>query len=186
MKSTTPKRTRTLAAIAAVVLLSAPGCLWAPELSRVRSDIQGQLPGASFQKTVELTLGPLELALARLVTAAIPEARQARTYLRDLSRVQIGIYEADVDSLENLRMPQRLQSLLDDGWEVAVRVREAEESVWLLCRADEETVREVFIVVLNADELVMVKARGRLENLVSAALRESRGAGGFMSGRADT
>ena len=59
-------------------------------------------------------------------------------------------------------------------------------SVWLLCRADEETVREVFIVVLNADELVMVKARGRMENLVSAALRESRGAGGFMSGRADT
>jgi hypothetical protein len=41
-------------------------------------------------------------------------------------------------------------------------------------RPDGNTVREVFIVVLDEDELVLVEAKGRLEQLIAAALRERR------------
>jgi len=41
-------------------------------------------------------------------------------------------------------------------------------------------VKEIFVVVLNDDELVMVKARGNLERLVAAAMDEAHGRHGFL------
>jgi hypothetical protein len=85
-------RTRALVtAVLAAATLATPGCLWAPELSSVRRDIERQLPDASFDKEFELSLGPVTLAFARLVTCLIPPAREARQYLRDVSRVQVAV-----------------------------------------------------------------------------------------------
>jgi len=176
MKRTfTRNQIATVGLATSIGLLSAPGCFWAPELSGVRRDLQEQLPGASFDKNVELSFGPVGLAFARLVSTVIPGTREARSYLRDVSRVQIGVYDARVESTTQLHTPEKLQSLLDQGWEMAVRVRDDNEAVWLLYRMDDESIREVFIVVLNQDELVLVKAKGRLERLVAAALDEARG-----------
>jgi hypothetical protein len=173
-----------LAFATALSLLASPGCFWAPELSGVRHDIEDQLPGASFDRNIELSFGRVGLALARLVTAVIPGAREARPYLRDVSGVQIGVYDARVASTAELRTPKRLQALLDDGWEMAVRVREEREAVWVLCRVDDESIREVFIVVVNEDELVLVKARGRLDRMIATALEESPGARRWLRDRA--
>jgi Domain of unknown function (DUF4252) len=168
-------RTRILAAaVIAAAVLASPGCLWAPELSSVRHDIERQLPDASFSKEFELSLGPVSLAFARLVTFVIPPAREARRYLRDLSRVQVAVYEHDPLSggARDLRMPELLGSLIDDGWEMAVKVRDDEERVWVLFRAEDDAVREVFVVVLDEEQLVLVKARGRLERVLARVLRE--------------
>lgn len=171
---------RGLAIVALLALLSSPGCFWSSELSAVRSDLQHQLPGSSFDKNIELSLGPVMMTFARVATTLIPGAREARPYLRGVSRVQVGVYESHIDHMEDVRMPERLRSLLDAGWETAVRVREAREAVWLLYRPDGEEVKEIFVVVLNDDELVMVKARGNLERLVAAAMDEAHGRHGFL------
>ena len=166
----------------AVVLaaLSSPGCFWAPELSGIRRDLESQLPGASFDRDVELSFGPVMLTLARVLTSVIPDADEARPWLRGVSRVQIGVYDAHIGSTAELRMPKHLKSLLDNGWETAVRMRDDDEAVWLLYRPDGDKVREIFVVVLNDDELVLVKARGHLERIVAAALDEAHGRHGFM------
>jgi len=173
---------RALAISGGLVILSSPGCFWSPELANVRHDLERQLPGASFDKNVELSLGPVMLTCARVVTSMIPGAREARPYLSGVSRVEVGVYEAHIDSLSDLHMPKRLQSLLQDGWETAVRTRDDHEAVWLLYRPDGERVKEIFVVVLNDDELVMVKARGNLERLVAAAMDEAHGRHGFLDG----
>jgi hypothetical protein len=165
----------------AVVLaaLSSPGCFSSPELSGVRHDLESQLPGASFDRDVELSFGPVMLAFARVITSVIPDAGDARPWLHGVSRVQIGVYDAHVGSTSDVRMPKHLQSLLDDGWETAVRVRDNDEAVWLLYRPDGDKVREIFVVVLDSDQLVLVKARGHLERIVAAALDEAHGRHGF-------
>jgi Domain of unknown function (DUF4252) len=175
-----PLRMRGMAVALGLAVLASPGCFGGPEFSGIRHDLESQLPGASFQKNVELSFGPVMLTLARVVTAVIPGAREARPWLRGVSRVQVGVYESHIDSIAELHMPKRLQSLIDDGWETAVRVRDDHEAVWLLYRPDGEKVREIFVVVLNNDELVLVKARGHLERLVAAALDESRGRHGLL------
>jgi hypothetical protein len=165
----------------AVVLaaLSSPGCFWAPELTGIRRDLESQLPGASFDKDIELSFGPVMLTFARVLTSVIPGADEARPWLHGVSRVQIGVYDAHVGSTAELQMPEHLKSLLDLGWETAMRVRDDDEAVWLLYHPDGDKVREIFVVVLNDDELVIVKARGRLERIVAAALDEAHGRHSF-------
>ncbi|HXS09883.1 MAG TPA: DUF4252 domain-containing protein [Candidatus Krumholzibacteria bacterium] len=171
---------RALAIVAGLAVLSSPGCFWSSELSGVRADLERQLPGSSFDKNVELSFGPVILTFARVITSVIPGAQEARPYLRGVSRVQVGVYEAHLHTMDSLQMPKRLQSLLDDGWETAVRVRDEREAVWLLYRPDGEKVKEIFVVVLNDNELVLVKARGNLERLVEAAMDEAHGRHGFL------
>jgi hypothetical protein len=168
-------RTRTFAAAVTAAMLATPGCLWAPELSRVRHDIEHQLPDASFDKEFELSLGPVTLAFARLVTFLIPPAREARQYLHDVSRVQVAVYDHEplANGARNLQMPELLRSLLDEGWEMAVKVKDDDERVWLLFRAEDDVVREVFVVVLSENELVLVKAKGRLERVLTRVLHDA-------------
>jgi len=175
-------RARRIVCVLVLVALAAPGCFHSTELTGIRRDLESQLPGASFEKNVELSFGPIMLSVARLVTAVIPGASEARPWLRGVSRVQVGVYEANVDSVNHLRMPKRLQALVDDGWETVVRVRDRNEAVWVLYRPDGDRVREVFVVVLNDHELVLIKARGRIEKLIASALRETGNGHGFMPG----
>ena len=171
---------RTTVTALVLTLLTSPGCFWSGELSGVRRDFEAQMPGASFNKNIELSLGPIMLSAARLVTSVIPGTREARSWLKGVSRVQVGVYDADIDSMPDVRMPDRLRSLIDDGWEIAVHVREQNEAVWVLYRPDGDRVREIFVVVLNENELVLVKARGNMEKLVAAALHEAQGRPGFL------
>ncbi|HET6349896.1 MAG TPA: DUF4252 domain-containing protein [Candidatus Krumholzibacteria bacterium] len=175
MNPVSSRSIRGLAAAIGLATLSMPGCFWSPELSSIRQDMEKQMPGSSFNKNIELSLGPLTLSLARLVTSLVPGTDEARPWLHGLSHVQVGVYEASIDSVDNVRTPRRLRSLLDHGWETAVRVRDHNEAVWILYRPDGDHVKEVFVVVLNEDELVLVKASGHLERLVAAALDEAHG-----------
>ena len=99
-----PHRIRPAALALVLALLASPGCLHSGELSGVRRDLEMQLPGSSFEKNVELSLGPVLLSVTRLVTRFVPDAEEARPFLRGVSRVQIGVYKTEIDSLPALRM----------------------------------------------------------------------------------
>jgi hypothetical protein len=170
---------RALTPIAIVVLIAiigaASGCLWAPDLAMVRKDIERQLPGVSFDKEIELTLGPISLAFARLLTRVSPDAQDASGYLQDVSRIELAVYNTeDMPPANTVSMPRRLKKMTEsEGWELAVKVRDDDELAWVLYRLDDDAVRELYVVVVSDDELVMVKAEGRLERLVARALSDS-------------
>jgi hypothetical protein len=159
------------------------GCLWAPGLVLVRKEIERQLPGTRFEKEIELTIGPVSLVFVRLVTRLVPDAREASDYLRDLSRVELAIYNTkEAPPNMTVSMPEQLQKLQErEDWELAVKVRDDDGLLCLLYRIDGDSVREVYIVSLSDDDLVLVKAQGRLERLVALALSES----GTMKGIGD-
>ncbi len=169
-----------LAATLSLLALS-NGCMWAPELTEVKRDIAGQLPDVTFRKNLTLSLGPLTMLLARTVTGFIPDASEARPYLRGVSKVQVAIYETEGDiHAASIETPARLQELIDDGWEMAVRVRDEDEMVWLLYRIDGESVREMFVVVMDDEELVLVRVKGHLERLMAEALENIDDEGSFL------
>lgn len=163
---------------------AASGCLWAPDLAMVRKDIEHQLPGVRFDKEMELSLGPVSLAFARLLTRITPDAEDASGYLRDVSRIELAVYNTeDMPPANTVTMPERLQKMTEsEGWEMAVKVRDDDELAWILYRLDDETVRELYVVVMSDEELVMVKAEGHLERLVARALSDS----GALKGLPDT
>ncbi len=172
------KPPRVLSIVAIVVLVSmCSGCLWAPELDGVRKDIQGQLPGASFKKEFALSVGPITLGLVRTMVRLAPDTHDVREYLEDVRSVKVAVYEVEnIPSDPMLKTPAKLESLVEnEGWEIAAKVREDGNNVWLAYRADGESIEDLYIVALSGEELVLVRAHGNIDRLMAKAMRDHIG-----------
>ena len=158
--------------ILGLTLLS--GCLWAPELDRIRRDIESQIPGAHFNKEIAFSLGPVTLGLARLIVNFIPETEEARPYLKYVRNVKVAIYEADnIPSDYSIKLPGELKKLLEKkDWELAVKTHDGDNATWILYESKGEEVKGLYMVVLGNDELVLVRASGNLDRLFKKAMRE--------------
>lgn len=171
------RRAATPIALALVLVLfgASTGCLWAPDLAMVRRDIERQLPGVTFDKEIELTLGPISLAFARMVTGLSADTEDASGYLRDVSRIELAVYNTEhMPPASSVSTPERLAKMTEsEGWELAVKVRDENELAWILYRLHEDVIKELYVVVVTDEELVMIKAEGKLERLVARALSDS-------------
>ncbi len=164
---------RALFSILIAALPFASGCVWTPSLNHIKDDIARQIPGATFDKEMSIAIGPGAIALARGVASFIPPAQEARAWLKDVSRVEIAVYDVQREGpAGRIETPPRIRAMVDEGWELAARVRERDESTWVLYRIDDDSVRELFVLSLDDHELVMVKVKGRLERVLARALSE--------------
>jgi hypothetical protein len=153
------------------------GCLWAPELSRIQREIELQLPGSEFEREVRISLGPLSLGLARFVTrfipnSYVPEAGEANQYLQEVRRVQVALYRTvTLTSLRDVRMPAHLKQLmLDHGWHLAVKTQKEDELTWVLTREEEGLVRDIYVVLIDPQQLALVRVEGRMDQLLARAM----------------
>jgi hypothetical protein len=172
-------RVLSILSVLGLVLTLFTGCfkLTVPEFTQVRNELEEQVPEARFEKEIELGLGRITLGAAKWVCLLVPDAREASKYLNEITGVSIAVYE--VDSLlpvDDLELPKRLQRLLEEkGWDVLVKVREEGEIVWVLYQEHREHIRNLYVVALEDDELVLVRLRGRLDRLFAKALEEESG-----------
>jgi hypothetical protein len=158
-----------------LILTLCSGCLWAPDLDRVRRDIERQLPGSEFNKEIAFSLGPVTLGAAKLITRFVPDAAEARGYLADVSRVKVAIYEVEnIPDAGDVKIPKDLKKLLNkDGWELVVKTQDDNGATWILCQLDKDKLEGIYVVVLDSDELVLVRAHGNLERLFEKAMQEN-------------
>ncbi len=160
-----------------VVAGSLAGCLRAPHLEPLRYEFARQLEGAKFQKEFEITLGPISLWFVRVASGWIKDEdlRHYRSYLRKLRRVEVGVYEVRnlPGGRSSMKAPARLRSMLRDGWQTAIRVREPETSVWILYRERAGRLRRLQLVILDDNSLVMARVSGRLGDLLRLVVTEN-------------
>ena len=163
-----------LALTLSCLLLS--GCLYSREVSRTRHAIERAYPEARFDREVVFSFGPLSLLSARLLTGLAPsQTEEVRPYLRSLRRVKVGVYRAEgLSSLNTIDLPQ-VRRLREKGWETLVAVREPEATTWVLYRERRRAVRDLYVLTLSEDELVMVRLKGRLDKLLTHVMREHGG-----------
>jgi len=168
----------------AALSLSVSGCLWAPDLDRIRKDIEKQIPGATFDREIALSLGPVALTLVRGALSLSPDARQAGGYVRDVRSVEVAVYTArNLPADFDVRLPDALRRLVEkNGWEVAVKTRDGGEAVWILCKEDGGAIDGIYVVALDEDELVLVRANGRIDEIFKKAIRENVGSGTLARG----
>lgn len=174
-------KNRTVFAICMLlVVTTSSGCLWAPELDGIRKAIERQLPGSSFDREFALSLGPVSLGIARAIVRFVPGAKEARRYLSDIRSVKIAIYNVEYAQADvELDMPDKLQNLIgEDGWEIAVKVKQPGENVWFAYRTRDTAIKEIYVVVLSKDELVLVRAKGNINRLAIKAMRDHTPEGG--------
>jgi hypothetical protein len=165
-----PRHVRILTVAMLVALFS--GCLWAPELDRLRKEIEVQLPGSHFKKEISVSLGPFALALIRTVVRIVPGTDEFKPLLQEVRSVKVALYEVKAPRPYGpLSMPRSLRRMLEEDWQLAARFTEASEVVWLIYRTKGDTVSHVFIVVMDDKNLVLVRAEGRLDRLMQRAVR---------------
>jgi hypothetical protein len=168
----------------AALSISVSGCLWAPDLDRIRKDIEKQIPGAAFDREIALSLGPVALTLARCALSFAPDAREAEAYVRDIRSVGLAVYTArNLPADFDARLPKALENLVArEGWEIAVKTSEDGNAVWVLFKEDGGSVGGVYVVALGDEELVLVRAQGNLEEILKRAIRENAGPGKLARG----
>jgi hypothetical protein len=159
------------------MLASFTGCLWAPELSRIQREIERQAHGAEFEKEVTLNLGPLSLGLARFATrfipnSYVPEAGEANQYLQEVRRVQMALYRTvALPPLENIRMPEHLKQMMhEQGWHLAVKTQKPDELTWVLTREKDGIIRDIYVVLLDSEQLALIRVEGRMDQLLAKAM----------------
>ncbi|GAB4316734.1 MAG: hypothetical protein Kow0074_04860 [Candidatus Zixiibacteriota bacterium] len=160
-----------------ILLLLVPlllaGCYRARQLESLCEDISWQFPEAEFHRDISFSLGSVSLGAVKLAAGFADDTREAREYLSGISRLDVAIYEVShLDGLEYAEMPERLEELLDDGWEIVVKTKEEDERVWILFREDGEAVRDLHVTVLNPSELVMVRLSGDLNDVFERVMED--------------
>lgn len=172
-----------------VLLVAAPltGCLYSREIAGTRRAIERQYPGADFDRTFVLSAGPLSMRTLGLVARLVPEdeAQMAASYLRDVSRVKLGVYETRFLPSMDAFDPLDLDRFRRAGWEVGLKVSEDDERVWLMYREHHGVMRDLYLVVLNEEELVLTRVRGHLNRLFERVLADHASSGSFGLGEFD-
>lgn len=162
-------RSRLPALLALLLMLTTfTGCFYSREIAQTQRAIASDNPDVKFDRRFTFNVGPVWTArLAELAAfGRVDEARLASDYLRDVRRVEVGIFRmrGDVPASLNFTRAPHLQRR---GWQALARVREPDgENVSVLYRERYGEIRDLFVIVLAAPDLVIVRLTGNLTNLV--------------------
>ena len=139
---------------ATALLLS--GCFHAGDLTQMKRDLERDLPEAHFKRQVQFTIGPMSLGLVRLLSLVAPNIDQQRELLKEIDRVAIAVYENKGRPLfKGNKLPRAIYDLLERGrWQMAVKIREEDELIWVLYQVYNKQIRDLYLVILEDDELI--------------------------------
>lgn len=148
--------------------------------AEVRDVVLAEVEG-SHGGVVEVHLGGLPLAMSRVALGFVdePEVEEALRYAGRINSIELGVYEFFGDD-GSLRLDHELKEHLDgvfnqQGFERMLTHREQGEWVSIYTGLPEEgaeVVREMFVVVVDSEECVLVRLGGDLSGLVRAAAQE--------------
>ena len=77
-----------------------------------------------------------DVGVPAVLFGLVPDAHEARLYLDDIRRLNVAVYEVEYLPRDfTIETPARLERLLEkDDWEIAVKEREHDQSLWILYR----------------------------------------------------
>lgn len=160
--------------------LALNGCAGAPDVDRVRWEIERNVPGARFEREEHFQLGRISMGLLRTVARMTPADSEDIHPLRQIHGFEVGVYR--VESMPDLDRASQVFSrfekrLSDHGWSLILREREADSRTWMLVRSHPDGwLSNLFIVSLEPEEMTLVRVDGRLDQLFAeAAAKDPKG-----------
>lgn len=151
----------------------AGGCATSPTVNQVRWEIERRFPDARFVREDHVRLGRLSMGLVRGIVRMVPGRMEGQGIITQVHRIEVETYRVsslpDLDALDaENRFEERLARA---GWSLTVRSRDADERVWMFTRANSRgSLRNLFVVNLEGDELSLVRIDGRLDRVFAEAV----------------
>jgi hypothetical protein len=151
--------------IGAVVLLQT-GCWFGTgSTSDIRYEFSNST-GLALEPEFGVKLGRISTGFAKMFVKNHDE----EISFKGVSKVEVGVYNV-VDAREPAGPDLAAMEL--EGWVTIARVRDGDERVQVMCRPDGDRLRALLVLVLDGDELVVVRLKGRLEKFLPAALQKT-------------
>lgn len=154
--------------------LFSSGCYRAVRLEKMGYEILNACPDARFKKDVSISIGGVSWGLLKSVAMSVEkDDRELRSYIGNLSKVEVVVYDARGITKDDMRpIGEIVKESLGDDWQLMVKTAEDNELVWIHYREDDESIREMNIVVYDSDEFVIVRLAGSLDEIMEVALEE--------------
>lgn len=159
--------------LAASFLLS--GCIAVDGyFKNIRNKIFSSVEG-DFHKEVEFSLGAAAITLSSVVVSFSDAPDFTDDMLRKIDRVQIGVYKnvdwrnykPNFNSLKEITT-----ELKEDDYECIVRSVEQNEMVAVMVKTEPDRLKEMFVITLSDEELVITQIFGDLDELIEIVIRE--------------
>lgn len=131
--------------------------------------IRGEMPldhSSLGEANVEVNLSG---SLFKFVAAAVGEEDPSLAqFLMGLKSLRVRVYGGEVDSEGHPREVKDIlgrfkAKLSNEGWEILARIRETDSDVGVYVLAEEETIAGLFVVVSEAQQLVLVNIVGDID-----------------------
>ena len=154
----------TSALLLVIVFFSVSGCFYSREMSHIRRDIEHEIPGAAFKRQVSVAIGPRFFGTMGWITSKVDDsdAQIAADLMYEIRRVKVGVYKTEeLPDLQETALSD-LPHFTETGWVKAVKTLDRDEAVWIFYREDRDVIRNLYLVVLNDDELVLVRCEGHI------------------------
>ncbi len=167
--------TRSGTGIFLVLSILCSGCLMSREMAHMKRDIESQFPGIELEKELEFSIeSGVFTTLGRILGRVVDDGDvyEATRYMQDLRRVNVGVYKIRRFPKNEPMNLLELSRFDEGGWELATQVRDRDEMIWILYREWYDEVRDMFILVMNNDELVIVRMEGALDHLLEKVISD--------------
>ncbi len=127
-----------------------------------------------YNKSFEFSVGRTGLMLAGMVVRLSDVEEPVDDILSEVSRIQVGVYEKASGNL-NTTMAD-LNRITDEmnsqGWRYIVRSVQRDEVVGVFVRGDDPRLRQLYVIAIDSNEMVLVEIHGELSKIVEIAIRE--------------
>lgn len=137
----------------------------------IANSIESQIPHVRLEKEFAVSVGGGLFNMLDIVTL---DSRD----ISKLDRVEVAVYNVmDMPLDANFDEINFAATLYERGkhldWETIVKVRDDNERVWVLAGMDRrrQVLEAITVFVLNEDELVLISADGKLDQLLRFAMK---------------
>ncbi len=153
--------------------LTATGCSLTNEITNTKREIERN-SRIDAQTGIVVSLGPGLFQTTGFVTKFIDErdAQLASRLAYGIRRVKAGVYPLSGRSNLNQVDVPSLDRFQKRGWQPAIKVEADREVGWIMYRERGSRVKDMFVVVLTEDEMVLARIQGNLTELLDVALDE--------------
>lgn len=131
-----------------------------------------------FKKEFEFSIGPVGFFVASQFVKFADTEEEVDKILNKVSNIHVGIY----DRLSNSAKPslglfrELSKSVIDESWKPIVKTISSNELVGIFIKQlDTDDIRELFVVTLSNDELVLVKLEGSLGTIIDQVIKKHGG-----------
>ncbi len=127
----------------------------------------------TFKTELEFALGPSTMHFASAFVKLDKENgdKDLGLMLRQVNRIQIGIYKkADNSSFEKYRSSSLKDLLENDNWIRIVINKEADSVSEVFVKEDDAKLKQMLVVNAETDQMIIVELSGDLDELIAIAI----------------